>query len=78
MALKYRLATSRNLDKKREASFEFSILGHTIHYTLSDSTFIRVFGYEESTGIIFEVREIVVLRFRRQLTITSQIYSISS
>ena len=45
-------------------------LGHTTHYTLSDSTFIRVFGYEESTGIIFEVRGTVVLRFMRQLIMT--------
>ena len=48
-------------------SYEYSILGQTIHYTISGSAFIRVFGYEESTGIIFEVREIVVLRFRRQI-----------
>ena len=48
----------------------FFNLGHTIHYTLLDSTFIRVFGYEESTGTIFEVRGIVVLRFSRQLMMT--------
>ena len=63
-------ATNQRLNKGSQ--FVFSILAHTIHYTLSDSAFIKVFGYKESgsTGPICEVRGIVLLQFRRHLMMT--------
>ena len=56
----------------------FGIYRQTILLIYTDSIFIMVFGYGESTGTIFEVRGIVVLPFRRHLMMTSQIYLISS
>ena len=59
-----------NAKPRYKASLSHFCTNHLSYF--EDSTFIRVFGYEESTRTILEVRGIVILRFRRHLMMTLQ------
>ena len=64
--------------KKKKASLYLTFI-HKLYFLFIQILYLLwYFGYGESTGTIFEVRGIVVLRFRRHLMMTSQIYLISS